>query len=42
MRRLNATGMVVRTTTPEQMRDMMISESDKVESLVKRLNLKQQ
>jgi tripartite-type tricarboxylate transporter receptor subunit TctC len=41
MRRLNATGMVIRTTTPAQMRDMMIAESEKVESLVKRLNLKQ-
>jgi len=42
MRRLNATGMVIRTTTPAQMRDMMIAETEKVESLVKRLNLKQQ
>jgi hypothetical protein len=32
--------MVVRTTTPAQMRDMMIAEQQKVESLVGRLNLK--
>ena len=41
IRRLNATGMVIRTTTPAQMRDMMIAESEKVEALVKRLNLGQ-
>jgi tripartite-type tricarboxylate transporter receptor subunit TctC len=41
VRKLNATGMVVRTTTPAQMRDMMIAEQQKVESLVERLNLKQ-
>ncbi len=41
MRKLNATGMVVRTTTPAQMRDMMIAEQEKVEALVLRLGLKQ-
>ena len=41
IRRLNATGMVVRTTAPAQMRDMMVAETEKVEALVKRLNLGQ-
>lgn len=42
LRKLNATGMVVRTTTPAQMRDMMVAEQDQVEALVKRLGLRQQ
>ncbi len=40
-RRLNATGMVIRTTTPAQMGDMMVAETEKVEALIKRLNLRQ-
>lgn len=39
--RLNATGMMIRTTTPTQMRDMMIAESEYVEPMIKRLGLRQ-
>jgi tripartite-type tricarboxylate transporter receptor subunit TctC len=42
MRRINSTGMTVRMSTPEEMQALMVAESSKVESLVKRLNLKQQ
>lgn len=41
IRRLNALGMVIRTTTPARMHDMMVAEQQKVEDLVKRLNLSQ-
>jgi len=41
VRRINATGMMVRTSTPDEMRDLMVAETDKVELLVKRLNLRQ-
>ena len=41
MRRLNALGMVIRTTTPTEMRNMMVAEQQKVEGLVQRLNLGQ-
>jgi hypothetical protein len=34
--------MVIRTTRPAQMRDMMIAETQKVEALVKQLNLRPQ
>ena len=39
--RLMATGMAVRTSTPDEMGALMASESAKVSSLVERLNLKQ-
>ena len=42
IRRINATGMMVRTSTPDEMAALMSAESQKVESLVKRLNLKEQ
>jgi tripartite-type tricarboxylate transporter receptor subunit TctC len=42
IRRITATGMVVRTSTPDEMGALMVAESQKVESLVNRLNLKQQ
>ena len=41
IRRINATGMAVRTSTPEEMGALMVSESAKVGLLVERLNLKQ-
>jgi hypothetical protein len=33
--------MVIRTTTPAQMGEMMVAETEKVEALIKRLNLRQ-
>ncbi|MBX9847337.1 MAG: hypothetical protein K2Z80_36610 [Xanthobacteraceae bacterium] len=41
VRRINATGMAVRTSTPEAMGALMQSENAKVGALVERLNLKQ-
>ena len=41
IRRMTATGMAVRTSTPDEMGALMASESAKVSSLVERLNLKQ-
>lgn len=41
IRRINATGMAVRTSTPEAMGALMVSENAKVGALVERLNLKQ-
>lgn len=41
VRRINATGMIVRTSTPDEMGALMVAESRKVEALVTRLNLKQ-
>jgi len=41
VRRITATGMAVRTSTPEQMGALMVSENAKVGALVERLNLKQ-
>jgi tripartite-type tricarboxylate transporter receptor subunit TctC len=41
VRRITATGMAVRTSTPEQMGELMVSENAKVTALVERLNLKQ-
>jgi tripartite-type tricarboxylate transporter receptor subunit TctC len=41
IRRINATGMAVRTSTPETMGELMASENAKVGALVERLNLKQ-
>ncbi|AMN39007.1 Bug family tripartite tricarboxylate transporter substrate binding protein [Rhodoplanes sp. Z2-YC6860] len=41
VRRITATGMAVRTSTPEQMGELMVSENAKVGALVERLNLKQ-
>ena len=42
VKRLTATGTSIRTSTPEEMRTMMSDESANVESLVKRLGLRQQ
>jgi tripartite-type tricarboxylate transporter receptor subunit TctC len=41
MKRLSATGTSIRTSTPDEMRTMMAGEAAKVESLVKRLGLRQ-
>jgi hypothetical protein len=41
MKRLAATGTSIRTSTPDEMRTMMAGEAAKVESLVKRLGLRQ-
>jgi tripartite-type tricarboxylate transporter receptor subunit TctC len=41
IRRINATGMAVRTSTPDEMGALMVSENTKVGALVERLNLKQ-
>ena len=41
IRRITATGMAVRTSTPQQMGELMVSENAKVGALVERLNLKQ-
>jgi len=40
IKRLNSTGMAVRTSTPDEMKDLMVAESKKIEALVERLDLK--
>ena len=42
VRRIAATGMAVRTSTPDEMGALMASETVKVKALVERLDLKQQ
>jgi tripartite-type tricarboxylate transporter receptor subunit TctC len=41
VKRITATGNAIRTSTPEEMHQVMVAESAKVESLVRRLNLAQ-
>lgn len=40
IKKLNATGMAVRTSTPEEMKDLMVAESKRIGELVERLDLK--
>jgi len=41
IKKINATGMAVRISTPQQMRDLMVAESARINALVDRLKLKQ-
>jgi tripartite-type tricarboxylate transporter receptor subunit TctC len=41
IKKINATGMAVRISTPQQMRDLMVAESARINALVERLKLKQ-
>lgn len=41
VKRLNATGTTIRTSTPDEMRALMVAESKNVETLIKRLDLRQ-
>ena len=42
VRRLTATGTAIRTSTPDEMRTLMVAESANVEAMVQRLGLRQQ
>ncbi len=39
VRRLNATGTTIRTSTPDEMRSLMVAEAANIEPLIKRLDL---
>jgi len=41
IRRINATGMAIRTSTPDEMEALMVTENAKVGALVERLSLRQ-